>query len=216
MKFKMPKIQNLVCSDNKLDASLPQKLIHVVQGHAIVNHKITVVVNLREYVKKECKITEQDDLDKLTGIIDWMNDKSFDKSFWSELVKENFVEVTPDGLELESVSYNKILVYEDIITDNIVSLQSVRDNLARKPVTLDRVAFHGALMIDLMNVFKSEMKNDSFLFDFTGKENIIKFSGRSKDYIFGFIPLKYDDSTELTAFHNTENFANVLSAYMGG
>lgn len=215
MKFKLPQIQKLVCSDSKLDATLPQKLIHVVNGNAVVSNKITVIVNLREYVKKECSITDQEDLDKLTSIIDWMNGKAFDSAFWAELVKPNFVEVTPDGLELEGVHYNKYLVYEEIITDNKTFLTSVKDNLSRKSVTVDRIAFKGSNLIDLMTAFKSEMKNDSFLFDFTGQENVLKFSGRSKDYIFGYVPLNYDASNEFTAFQNTMTFAQQLSAHIG-
>ena len=72
MKFKLPKLHLLVTSDKKVSDDNARKYIHVVGGHAIVNNEIIVAVNLRNYVKIECSITDEFELDRLSGILDWI------------------------------------------------------------------------------------------------------------------------------------------------
>ena len=66
MKFKLPQLHLLVNSNKKLSDDNPKKLIHVVNGHAIVNNELIAIVSLREYVKIECGITDELELDRLT------------------------------------------------------------------------------------------------------------------------------------------------------
>ena len=50
MKFKLPQLHLLVDSNKKLSDDNPKKLIHVVNGHAIVNNELIAIVSLREYI----------------------------------------------------------------------------------------------------------------------------------------------------------------------
>ena len=211
MKFKLPQLHLLVDSNKKLSDDNPKKLIHVVNGYAIVNNELIVIVSLREYVKIECGITDELELDRLTGILEWMEGKSFTKEFWSELVKECYVNITGDDkVEIEHQTYNKILVYEDIITEKELSLQVVSDNICRPEMSLYRIAFGGLNLSNLTKAFKNELKNDTIILEFTGQENAIKFTLSRRDYIFGLIPADFNSAQELTAFLGNGPFKEEL------
>lgn len=211
VKFKVPNLGKLVSSNKKLDNNAPQKMIHVLNGYAVVSNEIIAIVNLREYVKHECSIKNEDDLKKLTRIIEWMEGKAFTKSFWDELKTQCFVEVIPDGLEIQNISYNKHLIWENLFTQSNLMMETIKDNLSREPKTVDMIAVRGSAYSLLHNAFGAEMKNDSWVFDFSGKQHAMRFSGSSKDYIFGLIPLMYKEATEFTAFINSKEFAGWLS-----
>jgi hypothetical protein len=201
MKFKLPKLHLLVTSDKKVSDDNARKYIHVVGGHAIVNNEIIVAVNLRNYVKIECSITDEFELNRLSGILDWMEGKSFTKDFWQELVKENFVNLNGNNnIEIENVNYNKILVYEEVVSDNVIPFEVIRDNIDRPGSPVQRIAYDGKVLSLLTKTFGSELTNDSIIFEYTGQENASKFTLTRRDYIFGLLPTNYNSSSELTAF----------------
>ena len=211
MNFKLPQLHVLVASSKTLADDDARRYIHVANGHAIVNNDIIAIVNLRNYVKIECNITEEFDLDRLTGILDWMEGKSFTKEFWAELVKENFVNLNgKDNLEIENANYNKILVYEDVDSDNTLPFQVIYDNIAREGSPVQRIAFNGAVTSGIEKAFKNELKNDSLLIEFTGQSTVAKFSLQRRDYIFGLLPTNYNSASELTAFLNNESFKDEI------
>ncbi len=214
MKFQLPKLNLLVLTDAKANESDPRKFIHVVNGHAIVQNGIAAIVNLRDYIKSECQIEDLDDFDKLTQILNWMEGKSFDPKFWKELTDKNFVSLHPNGLEVENINYNNILVYEDIDTDTQTLFESLFGALTTFPTTVDRIAFSGTNNSKLFDAFKREMKVDNFVFDFCGKEKSLKFQAQRQSFIFGLIPVDYNASCELTAFLELNTFAAGLKEFL--
>lgn len=217
MKFKLPKLHLLVTSDKKVSDDNARKYIHVVGGHAIVNNEIIVAVNLRNYVKIECSITDEFELDRLTGILDWMEGKSFTKDFWQELVKENFVNLnSQNNIEIENVNYNKILVYEEVLSDNVIPFEVIKDNIDRPGSPVQRIAYDGKIMSLLTKTFGSELTNDSIIFEYTGQENASKFTLTRRDYIFGLLPTNYNSASELTAFLNNGVLKEIIEENLKG
>ena len=217
MKFKLPKLHLLVTSDKKVSDDNARKYIHVVGSHAIVNNEIIVAVNLRNYVKIECSITDEFELDRLTGILDWMEGKSFTKDFWQELVKENFVNLNgQNNIEIENVNYNKILVYEEVLSDNVIPFEVIKDNIDRTGSPVQRIAYDGKIMSLLTKTFGSELTNDSIIFEYTGQENASKFTLTRRDYIFGLLPTNYNSASELTAFLNNGVLKEIIEENLKG
>lgn len=210
MKFRMPKLNSLVSSDKKLEDNDPTKLVTVIRGHAIVCNEIYVAVNLREYVKIECGIVETHDLDVLTEIINWMEGKSFSKEFWSELTNDCFIKLTEEGLEIQNLNYNKVLIYEEIQTSEDTYLAVLRDNLVETSVTVQKIAVNSSYLLLISNTFKKEFGKGSIILESTGIDKALRFSGVRKDYIFGFIPLSYDDANEFTNFMSSLNYGREL------
>lgn len=215
MKLILPKLHLVVLSDLKADENDSRKYIHVVNKHAIVQNGLCVIVNLREYIKRECEIEEDDDFQMMDAILDWMEGKSFDSKFWSELTKKNFVTLHRDGLKIENPNYNKILEYEDVPREIENMIKSITTGLIRNAVTVDRIAVTGINFEKLTNIFKSEMKQDCFLFDFCGKENSVKFQAQRQSHIFGLLPVDYNAATEFTSFIEVTDFGKYLDANAG-
>lgn len=215
MKFKLPQLHLLVDANKKSSEEDPKKYVHVINGHAIVNNNLICAVSLREYVKLECDVTDELELDRLTGILDWMEGKSFTKEFWAELVKECFVNLNgEDQLEIEHQTYNKLLVYEYVACDKELPLQVISDNICRDESNVNRVGIDGSVLTNLTKVFKNEIKNDSIVFGFTGSANAVKFTCSRRDYIFGLIPVNYDSASELTAFLGNSDFKDGIDKYL--
>lgn len=210
MKFKMPKLDTLV-SKNLKNPSDHRNFIHVIAGKAVVSNGVTVVVDLREYVKKECNIDNDEDFKTLTSIIGWMNGKSFDGTFWKDLTASNFVTLHKDGLQIENPNYNKILVYEDIDTDTMGMVESLAPAFLNVPITVDRVGCSGEYINKITAAFKSELKIDNLLFDFCGKEKPLKFQLQRQNFIFGLIPLDYKSTEDFTAFIDVADFGKALT-----
>jgi hypothetical protein len=211
MLFKLPKLNTLVSNSKKLEEDDQRQFIHVINGYGIVSNEIVAVVDLREYVKSQCKISEDDQLETLKEILDFMEGKSFTKDFWSELIVENFVRLNGQGnLNIENQNYNKILVYDHIETDTLQAFTFITDNIDREGKSVQRIAFDGKIIDSLNKAFKSELSNDSLLIEFTGQQNSAKFQLTKKDYIFGLLPTNYNSANEITSFLQNELFKKTL------
>ena len=82
MNFKLPKLQVFLNGNAKIQDTDVTKNIHVIGGHAIVSNDIIAIVNLREYVKRELKITDDTDSVRNFGQ-NLLQKKSF---LWSKMV----------------------------------------------------------------------------------------------------------------------------------
>lgn len=204
MKFKLPKLQTFLNGDKKISDSDPTKSIHVSNGHAIVSNNIVAIVDLRNYVKRELNVIDENELEELTSILDWMEGKSFSKDFWSELTGERFVTLTEDGLSITHESYISNLNYFDRDTDIKHALKILKDNLMRPEKEMSRFALSGDHFSLLTKGFSNELKGDNFIFKLSGSGNTVLFSLQRRDYIFGIIPEHFDSSMDLTAFLNAE------------
>lgn len=206
MRFKLPNLAKLVSSDKGLEDSDPKKLIHIHDGYAFVCDKVYAVVNLREYVKRECHIVDENELEELTSFIKYLNGNSFNKEFWKEFVKENELSFEENRITLRSLDYSKTINYQNIECD----YSNERINLVNflKGDAVER-NFHFAIshkdLKSLTDAFP-ELKSDSILMHPTSEEGVVKISAAKKDYIFGFLNTNYDDSTEFTAFMNVVEF----------
>lgn len=214
MKIRLPKIHLLLNSNGKLVDSDPRKSVHVTNGYAIVSNDIIAVVNLREYIKRELGLTEEHQFDELSDLINWMNGKSFNKEFWSELTKEIFVTTIDsenDEIEIEYSGFNKKLQYIQRDTNSERALQLLKSNITRTEVARERFAIGGEFLSLLTKAFTNELKYDNLLFAMAEQGTSVRFSLNKKDYIFGVIPESFEASMDMMAFDNCLTVHEVLS-----
>jgi hypothetical protein len=143
-----------------------------------------------------------------------MEGKSFTKKFWDEIKAVNFVSLIDGGLQIQNVSYTNQLIWENTYTDTIEVFDQLHKNILNPAKNVATIAFKGENLSLLHKAFGSEIKSDSWLFDFSGNEKSMRFSGKSKHYIFGYIPLIHDDANELTAFMSAKEFATYIKSIL--
>lgn len=216
MRFKLPSIQSALNSNKKANENDPRKLIHVFEGYAIVSNDIIIVVDLRQHIKNELKIVNEDELAELTKIITWMNGKSFNKEFWSELTKEVLFKdllLESNEIEIEYSGFNKKIQYlPNTGADNSHVLKLLKHNINREEVDMGRFAVNAEYFGLLNKCFASEMKSDNILLSLSGTGNGVKFSLARRDYIFGVIPESFEASMDMMAFDNNRNLFDVLTS----
>lgn len=211
MNFRLPKLDQVIklTKDNVNDVS---NHIFVKNGVAVVKQPyIILCTNLREYIKRELKVDDTDDIEKMDEILEWFEGKYFTKEFWKELTSTKYVSLSENGLLIEESSYEKSLIYEyPMIDKDEINNQFdlIKTTLGRKSTITDRVCFNSNFITDLNKVFGSDLKVDDLLLDFGGKDQPMLFSGRLKDYIFGCVAVKYEESSELLAFDNVMDFVS--------
>ena len=210
LKFVLPKLDSLLLKDLKAGPEDPRKYVHVIHGHAIVQNNLITIVNLREYVKIECEITDEEQLEELTNIINWMEGKSFPADFWAELTKEHLVDLVDKGLEVSTLNYSKVLMYEDVAVPLNTVIDVITSNLNKTSVLIDCIAVNSDLLNKLNTAFKKEMKGLSMIFQFTGQDSAARFQAHKKDYIFGLIPVNYNEATEIYNFQTTKSYHETL------
>lgn len=214
MKIRLPKIHLLLNSNGKLVESDPRKSVHVVDGHAIVSNDIIAVVNLREYIKRELGVTEENEFKELSGFIDWMNGKSFNKTFWAEFTKEILLEevdLKNDEVEISYSGFNKKLQYVQRDTNSERALQLLKANIMRDELARERFAIGGEYLNLITKAFGNELKYDNLLFSMAEQGTSVRFSLNKKDYIFGIIPESFEASMDMMAFDNCSTVADILN-----
>lgn len=212
MRFKLPKIQNLLNSNKKVLDNDPRKLIHVFNGYAVVSNDIIVVVDIKEYVKRELKITIEEDLNALKNIVSWMNGKSFNREFWTEFTKEiSVVSVENENeMEIEFSGFTKKLLYEKIETDSMKAFSLLKSSIKAEKTEMERFSINGEILSLISKAFGTEIKSDEVIFQLSGSGKGIKFSFSMKDYIFGIVPESFNASMSMVAFDNFNTISEVL------
>lgn len=213
MKIVFPNLSPLLNKDVKGSSMDFRRMVHVHNGYAIVQNQMTVIVNLREYIKHQCKITQTEDFEELNDFMLFLEGKSFTGEFWNELTKEKMIDFNESEIIIEELHYNKNLVYEEIPSEKHLLFNQLFHAIKTPAVTLDRVSIPFDSISKFTKLFPKELKNDNVLVDFVGKEKFIKISGHKADYIFGLIPLDYDSANELVAFDNMNTFGPTLAAF---
>lgn len=207
MKIKFPKLGSLLSVDKEIPNDDYKKLIHIRSGYALVfQGDLFIAVDLREYIKRECQIEDSDELGNLSNLVNIMEGKSFTKAFWDELKTPQEVSFNPVSITISNGLFIKNLLFDNVISDISSKEKFAKKILNKKSVGAPKFSFHGDIIYPLLNVFKSELKNDSVLFSILEEGSVVKFSGRSKEYIFGFFSLDFDGAQEFTNFQNIELF----------
>lgn len=214
MNFKLPSIHHLTNQNKKVSDENPTKYIHVLKGYAFVNNELIAVVNLRDYIKTECNIYEEDQISELDDLLDWFEGKSFTQEFWKQLTSEKIVSLEGDSLLIEDASFSTNLHYQSVEVDIRNPIGSIASNIDLPDFNLFRVSFSGK-DLDLLNkTFKNELKKDHLNFEFSESGKPVKFCFSTRNYIFGSIKSTMNSASELMAFLENKSFKEILDEHL--
>lgn len=204
MKTKFPNLIPILDNNSDLPENHPSKLIHIMGQHAVVTTSSYVVcVNMREYIKREAGIDSPEEIEELNILIDSLEGKSLSKNFWKEFTSSNEITSNPFGIEVTKSFSTKNVIFDTIEGIDLDSIKKIVTKTIKKTkdLSLSKISLAGDSLIKILTSLK-ELKSDEIIFDF--KDDVLRFSGRSKDYIFGVIMLDTEAAQEWVAFDNVE------------
>ena len=171
-------------------------------------------VNLREYIKSECEVDDEESLEQLDTILLWLEGKSFTKEFWSQLTKEQIVYMEGDALVVEDSFFTSYFHYQSVELDLRLILKSTADNVNLTDFSLYRVSFSGNHLELLQKAFKNELKKDYLNLEFSETSKPVKFSLSIRNFIFGSIKSTMNSASELMAFIGNKDFKEILDKHL--
>lgn len=208
MLLKLPKLDTLVSTDKDLPENSQSKVIKVKNGYAYIQNGISVIVNLREYIKIENSLTTEEEIKELDEFMAYVEGKTFSKDYWKEMTKQCYVSIVDDEVLVEYGTYNKFLQYTEM--DNYENESVVRkyllQTLSNKTTEKERFVLDGTYIQKLQKAFSNELKTDQIMFSKVEGQSNVKFTFLRRDYIFGLIQEDQDKVNNITAFLNLNLF----------
>lgn len=201
IKFKLPKLHLGVSTNKNLEDWDPKKFVNVINGYAIVSDGLTVICDLRQYIKDQCKIDDdQTQLKELDNIIEWMDGKSFDSKLWQELTSEQFVSLLTTrtqkdekGLQIHNNKFLNKLVYMDPeVEDKEDFLKDILNKFKNEKKSIQSINLKYSRVKELVRICP-ELSSDSIFLEFSGNDVPVKFIGIDKPYFLGYIPASNDE-----------------------
>jgi hypothetical protein len=219
MKFKLPALHEAVSTSKNLTKDDIRQYIFVWNGIAMTFMSPVFIVDLYEYVKQECKIDNEEELEKLSQVIDFLNGRAISISSWKELTSLCDIEFDEDE---ESLVINKIgHKLEVIFDDNFIGVQYFKqkitqyiNTLSSKTVPADGLSFEGPVLKSIGNIFKTEAKSDTIRLFLIENSSFVRFQLSRKGYIFGIINIDGDAAhlnKDLTSGVHTQELIDNLN-----
>lgn len=208
--LKFPKLEKaLTKQDKTFKDDDPRKGVIVFRDNAIVfTHYYCLVVNLKDYFRNDCDITDETELRELRRILFFMNAKTFNKEFWEELTKGANMKMDQGNLYIENPRYAKHLHYKEIEINHLPILETliIANNLPSGPTSVISLPY-GAL-ISIAETLKADFKNDHIIMEFSGADKFVRFTFRNRKHFYGIIMPHFDSAQEGFRFEYLNNFMN--------
>lgn len=208
MLLRLPKLDTLVSTDKDLPENSQSKVIKVKNGYAYIQNGISVIVNLREYIKIENSLTTEEEIKELDEFMAYVEGKTFSKDYWKEMTKQCYVSIVDDEVLVEYGTYNKFLQYTEMddYEDESVVRKYLLQTLSNKTTEKERFVLDGTYIQKLQKAFSNELKTDQIMFSKVEGQSNVKFTFLRRDYIFGLIQEDQDKVNNITAFLNLNLF----------
>lgn len=208
MLLRLPKLDTLVSTDKDLTENSQSKVIKVKNGYAYIQNGISVIVNLREYIKIENSLTTEEEIKELDEFMAYVEGKTFSKDYWKEMTKQCYVSIVDDEVLVEYGTYNKFLQYTEMddYEDESVVRKYLLQTLSNKTTEKERFVLDGTYIQKLQKAFSNELKTDQIMFSKVEGQSNVKFTFLRRDYIFGLIQEDQDKVNNITAFLNLNLF----------
>lgn len=212
MKFRLPKLDVFV-KYNEDDSKDFRNYIRVVDGKAIAfSETLVSIVDLREYLKREMRISNETELAEMDEILESFEGKFFYPEMWKALTKTCYVTLTDDlNLEVDYGTYSTVLYFTEPDGDDINFNDYIKAFMKKFSIDVSTVhlkAISGQAYSLLYKAFSSEMKGDNIFFHLGNVNQFISFSLQRRDYIYGAIFDDSENTLDITAFDTFLQFKN--------
>ena len=188
ISLKFPPLQKLVQKEvEELHERDPRRGITVLSEHAIIiTDRSLLFFNMKDYFVKTNAIKDEDIMNSLDIVMEFMHGKMFTVPFWEELTKGAVMSVEDETLQLDG-RIRKDLFYKERSFDEEDIVAALRANISNDPVSVPRASIYIAPIFDILNVLKSITKNDSIALEYVGVNTMIRFTFKDNPWLFGLI-----------------------------
>lgn len=219
MKFKLPSLHNEVSKSNSKSVEDIRQYIYIHNGIAMTFGTPVFIVDLREYIKNECSIEEEDDIDELDKILGFLEGKAIASDAWKELTTQCEVEFEEENEEIIILRASHKMILD--LNYNNIGLPYFKKeivkymNILKSPtIGTDSKAFKGDILITMGSIFKKEIKSDTVrLFQCEGSASV-KYIVNGKPYLIGIINMDEDVNSlnkDLTSEMNISDMVDKIS-----
>lgn len=209
MLLKLPKLDTLLSKNKDLAFNSQSKVINVKNGYAYIQNHISIIVNLREYIKIENSLSSDDEIKELDEFMEFVEGKTFSGDFWKEMTKQCYATIVDDEIFIENGTYSKFLKHTDIVSEeeDPSVLRKFLVQTLNTPITQkEKFVLDGSYVTKLQKAFSNELKDDQIMFAKIEGSPMVKFTFLRRDYIFGLIPEDQDGVNNITSFLNLNLF----------
>jgi len=188
ISLKFPPLHKLLGKDiAELPEDSPKRGIAVLADHAIVvNERYLLFFNMKDYFIKQNGIDDEEIMEVLGSIMDFMHGRMFKKAFWEELTKGAIVSVEDNTLQLDG-AVRKDLIYSDQSFDSSEILEMLKRSANGEPMDVSRSAIYVEPLFDILNIMKGYVKKDSVAFEYMGVNTMVRFTFESNPWMFGLV-----------------------------
>jgi len=224
MDFKFPSLDQVVSKSKSLANDDIKQYIFVCKGHAITFDTPVFIVNLYEYVKNECKLEEEDDLEELETILNYLEGKAIPASAWKVLTSKSDVTFDRDNEEIiiNNVGHKSALM----LKENNIGIQYFKHKIKQyvnllkaDSIKEESQAYNGHVLTFMSSVFKNEIKTDTVLLTRCAGTSTVKYQLNGKPYIFGLLNIDDDVNSlmkNLTSEMHISDLVDVLESSIQG
>lgn len=206
--LKFPPIhKGLARPDKDMEPNDPRRGIMVLKDFAfIIQDGFCFVINLFEYFTLNCNIEDENDIKELKKILFFMNGKSFNKDFWTELTKGTEMEMHNGSLHLQNPQYSKDLHYEEIDLDMMEPLQMLLNSFELKEDLVSAIGVYYNSLEAVYRCLPNDFKTDVIIMQFSSTNKNVKFTFRKNKHCFGYFISHYESVQDAFRFEHYENF----------
>tara|TARA_A100000172_G_C3044260_1_gene111842 strand:+ start:22400 stop:23041 length:642 start_codon:yes stop_codon:yes gene_type:complete len=188
LSLKFPPLEKLLDKNTgELEEFDPKRGICIFNGNAVVvNEQSVLFFDLESYFVNTNNYVDDQSLNNLKSILDFMEGKMFSAIFWKELTSLNIVSVSSEGLMLNG-SIEKNVFYKEKTFDE-TEIKLLAKGLSDKEDY--KKAINAMYMEPLYNIFtalKPMIKMDSIILRTIGENTQIQFTFNDNHWITGFI-----------------------------
>ena len=208
ISLKFPPLEKLLEKNiGELEDDDPKKGICIIDGHAvIVMSQAMLFFDLADYFVKNNGLHDNNVINEMNSILEWMEGKMFSPMFWKELTSINQVSVSDDGIELDGI-IRKDLYYQSKHFDQ-TEIKMLCHSIAQADLHLKAInAMYLEPLLTIFTGLKTMIKKDTIIFRTVGENTQIHFTFESNPWISGVTANDASISSKAFLFDALDSFS---------
>lgn len=208
LSLKFPPLQNLLAKDtSELEPDDAKNGVCVKNNHAIIMMEQGILFfDLMDYFVVNHNFADDQSIQQLKNILDFMDGKMFSALFWKELTGTSIVTVNEEGLALDGMIRKDIYYKEKFFDDTEIMMfckTVITDTDYKKSFT----SVYMEPLISVITNLKTMIKKDVVVLRTVGENTPIHFTFDSNPWIFGIFSTDPAINSKAFLFENIKGFA---------
>lgn len=208
ISLKFPSLEKLLSKQTaELDEDDPKKGICIRDGHAIiVTEQFILFFDLADYFVKTNNFIDNNVLNEMQRILDFMEGKMFSSIFWKELTSINQVGISSEGINLNGAIQKDIYYREKIFDVSEITMLCTTIK-GSEPFNKSMNAIYIEPLLNLLTGLKPMVKTDTLVLRTVGENTQIQFTFDESPWIYGVISANAATNSKFFVFDSLQMFA---------